>query len=148
MAFAVGVGARGDLAAGLRARVSPRRCAALRRPRAPRSRLASSFLVTAPRHVTHHSASPSTPPPPLRRRPSRPAPRSPAASPPRATAFAAASSPLSAPPADAPLDPLAALSGVSVVRASDGAIVDAATVALAPTAPGRPVVAYFMRSFG
>jgi hypothetical protein len=40
------------------------------------------------------------------------------------------------------------LSGVSVVRASDGAIVDAATVALAPTAPGRPVVAYFMRSFG
>ena len=77
MAFAVGVGARGVLAAGLRARVSPRR----RRARAAlvRGSRRPSSSPPAPRHSS--PTSPSTRAP-LRRRPSRLAPTIPAASPP------------------------------------------------------------------
>jgi len=97
----------------------------------------------APPRVPRADASSSPSPP--NDRPRRAAPRR------AAVAAAPATSPLSSLPADAPSDPVAALAGVAVTRASDGTLVsDFAALAArrAAATPSRRTAVVFMRSFG
>lgn len=119
----------------------------LRRPRPTRhSHHPESTTCHALAHrPACHALTPRPRPPLSNDRPRRAAPRR------AAVAAAPATSPLSSLPADAPSDPLAALAGVAVTRASDGTRVSdfAALVARrAAATPSRRTAVVFMRSFG
>jgi len=154
-AMAAATSARVALPGAHRLRATARGCVRSSRfsrffaPSSSSRALLDSVIPSAPRvtrspppHTPRADASSS---PLTRHRPRRAAPRR------AAVAASPATSPLSSLPADAPSDPLAALAGVAVTRASDGARVSDLAELVARRAaatPSRATVVVFMRSFG